>query len=82
MNSILTDDFRACFAIYRCTEYNAEAFMKSIAAAILFATLAGCAVVPVGPPVYVGGSVNYGYDGYGRNHGPTYGPYYGRGRWR
>ncbi len=56
--------------------------MKSIAAAILFATLAGCAVVPVGPPVYVGGSVNYGYDGYGRNHGPTYGPYYGRGRWR
>ncbi len=45
--------------------------MKSIALAVLLATLAGCAVVPIGPPVYVGARV------YGRGYyGPAvYGPY-------
>ena len=51
--------------------------MKSIALAVLVvAALAGCAVVPIGPPVYVGVGVHGGY-GYG--HGGYYG---GRGNWR
>ena len=53
--------------------------MKSIALAVLIATLAGCAIVPVGPPVYVGVGVR-GHGGYGYGGG---GPYYGgRGYWR
>ena len=49
--------------------------MKSIALALLVATLAGCAIVPIGPPVYVGVHAHGGY-GYG-------GGYYGGGRgWR
>lgn len=52
--------------------------MKSIALAIIVATLAGCAIVPIGPPVYVGvrGGYNGGYYGHG-------GGYYGGGYgWR
>lgn len=48
--------------------------MKSIALAIIVATLAGCAIVPIGPPVYVGARASYGgYYGH---------PYYGGGGWR
>ena len=46
--------------------------MKSIVIAVLVATLAGCAVVPIVPPVYVGVHAHGGY-GYG-------GGYYGGGR--
>ena len=57
--------------------------MKSIALAVLIATLAGCAVVPIGPPVYVGVGVRahggYGYGGGGYGGGGYYG---GRGYWR
>ena len=39
--------------------------MKSIALAVLIATLAGCAIVPIGPPIVVGvrahGDYGYGY---------------------
>lgn len=46
--------------------------VKLIAVAVLLATLAGCAVVPVGPPVYVGAR-------YDAHYGPYYGgPYYRR----
>lgn len=51
--------------------------MKSIALAVLVATLAGCAIVPIGPPVYVGVRAHGGY-GYG--YGGGY--YGGRGYWR
>jgi len=51
--------------------------MKSIAPALLFATLAGCAVVPIGPPVYVG---VHAHGGYGHGYGGGY--YGGRGYWR
>ena len=50
--------------------------MKPIALALLLATLAGCAVVPIGPPVYVGARA-YGGGYYGPAH---YGPY--DPRWR
>ena len=63
--------------------------MKSIALAVLLATLAGCAIVPIGPPpVYVDVQArpSYGYGG-GYYGGGSYGggrygggPY-GRGRW-
>jgi len=45
---------------------NVERLMKSIVLAVIVATLAGCAIVPIGPPVYVGARVNYGgYWGHG-----------------
>ena len=50
--------------------------MKSIALALLVATVAGCAIVPIGPPVYVGVQAHGGY-GYGGG-----GYYGGRGHWR
>ncbi len=47
--------------------------MKSIALAVLVATLAGCAIVPIGPPFVVGvrahGDYGYGYDRGGRGGG-------------
>ncbi len=49
--------------------------MKSIFLAVLIATLAGCAVVPIGPPVYIG---VHAHDGYGYGGGGYYG---GRGYW-
>lgn len=52
--------------------------VRAISFALLLATLAGCAVVPVGPPVYVGARVNVGGGYYGH---PYYGPYY-RPYWR
>ena len=53
--------------------------MKSLALAVLLATLAGCAVVPIGPPIQVDVHARpaYGYGG-----GYYGGGYYGRGRWR
>ncbi len=49
----------------------------AVAVAVLLASLAGCAIVPVGPPVYVGAQVNVApYYAH-----PYYGPYYGP-RWR
>lgn len=58
--------------------------MRSIVLAVLVATLAGCAVVPIGPPVYVG---VHTHGGYGYGDGGYYGGYrggygYGRGGWR
>lgn len=50
--------------------------MKSIALAVLIATLAGCVVLPVGPPVYIG---VHSHDGYRYGGGGYYG---GRGYWR
>ena len=50
--------------------------MKTIALAVLIATLTGCAVVPVGPPVYIG---VHAHGGYGYGGGGYYG---GRGYWR
>ena len=51
--------------------------MKSFVLTLLLATLAGCAVVPIGPPVYVGAQINSGpYYAH-----PYYGPYYGP-HWR
>ena len=50
--------------------------MKMIALAVLVAVLGGCAVVPLGPPVYVGVGVHGGY-----GHGGGGGYYGGRG-WR
>jgi len=48
--------------------------MKSIALAIIVATLAGCAIVPIGPPVYVGARVGGGgYYGHGGYYGGGYG---------
>ena len=48
--------------------------MKSFALALLLATLAGCAVVPIGPPVYVGARINSGpYYAH-----PYYGPHWSR----
>lgn len=57
--------------------------MKSIALAVLIATLAGCAVVPIGPPIYVGVQARGGY-GHGGGGGGYYGGGggYGRGGWR
>ena len=46
--------------------------MKSIVIAVLVATLTGCAIVPIVPPVYVGVHARGDY-GYG-------GGYYGGGR--
>jgi hypothetical protein len=55
---------------------NTEVFMKSIALAVLIATLAGCAIVPIGPPpIYVGVHAHGGY-GYGGGY------YGGRGGYR
>ena len=56
--------------------------MKSIARAVLvvtlFATFAGCAIVPIGPPVYVGVHAHGGY-GYGGGYqGGGRGGYWGR----
>ena len=47
--------------------------MKTIALLVLLGTVAGCAVVPIGPPVYVGARVHYGAPYY--YGGPR--PYYG-----
>jgi hypothetical protein len=45
---------------------NTEVTMKSIALAVLIATLAGCAIVPYGPPpVYVGVHARGGYYDHG-----------------
>ena len=47
--------------------------MKTIVLAVLVAALAGCAIVPVGPPIYVGvhahGGYGYGEGGYGGRGG-------------
>ncbi len=49
--------------------------MRTIAVAVLLATLSGCVVAPLGPPVYVEGAVGYRYPGaYAR---PYPRPYYG-----
>ena len=37
--------------------------MKAIALAVLIATLAGCAIVPIGPPLVVRVHGDYGYHG-------------------
>ncbi len=50
--------------------------MKTIALALLVAALAGCAIVPIGPPpIYVGvhARADYGGGYYGGGHG-----YWGR----
>ncbi len=48
--------------------------VRAISLALSLATLAGCAVVPIGPPVYVGARAHYGgYYGH-----PYYGPYWRR----
>lgn len=54
--------------------------MKSIALAVLVATLAGCAVVPVGPPIVVGARYDSGGSYGWRDRGPRpyYGPYWRR----
>ncbi len=50
---------------------------RALSLALLLATLAGCAIVPIGPPVYVGARINSGpYYAH-----PYYGPYYGP-HWR
>ena len=54
--------------------------MKSIELVVLLGTLAGCAIVPVGPPVYVGARVNVGPPGGYYGYGPP--PYYGHPYWR
>ncbi len=60
--------------------------MKIVAVLLLaVVALAGCAVVPIGPPVGVGVYVSPGY--YGPRYsgpyysGPSYYRYGGRGRW-
>ncbi|MEO8936796.1 MAG: hypothetical protein ABI277_01070 [Burkholderiaceae bacterium] len=51
--------------------------MKSIALAVIIATLTGCAIVPIGPPpIYVG---IHAHGGYGYGGGGYYGG--GRGYW-
>lgn len=50
--------------------------MKAIAAALLVATLAGCAVVPLGPPIYVGVSARGGFDHGGGYRGGYRGGYH------
>lgn len=56
--------------------------MKSFALALVLATLAGCAVVPYGPPAYVGARLSSGpYYAYPYHARPYYArPYEGR-RW-
>ena len=53
--------------------------MKSIALVVLLGTLAGCAIVPIVPPVYVGARVNVGPPAY-YGYGPR--AYYGSPYWR
>lgn len=54
---------------------------RAFSLALLLATVAGCAVVPIGPPVYVGAQINSGPHYARPYYGPNYGPYYGP-RWR
>ncbi len=56
----------------------------AVSLAVSLATLGGCAVVPIGPPVYVGARVNtgpyYAQPYYARPYyaRPYYGPYWRR----